>query len=227
MMVATAGLFTGCGGDGDGAVSVATPQQYSAQLAKISCGKMFECCPDGVAFLPDQATCEAFIGGFAGDGLQKAVDEGYTEFNAGPASTCLTAMKALIESSSCEAGFEIDGASLPAECAQALVGQRAEGESCAITDEDNGGSLTSDSHCQPGLVCHGFSEEVCVRPAALDAACSNDIPCVEELRCVRGEDGESACKTKAAIGEDCQGFDSCQAGECKEGKCVAQDFCGG
>ncbi|MCB9546149.1 MAG: hypothetical protein H6706_09890 [Myxococcales bacterium] len=212
----------GAGGGGGGGASV-TLAEYSQGISRVLCGKLFECCPNGLQpFLPDQATCEALLAGFADEGNQQGIDAGYLVFDGAAAASCLSGLQTVVAGVDC-GSFNLDDPDslLGLEtCGRALAGQQGAGASCAI-DQGGGATVSSSSYCQAGLVC---VNGVCEAPAADGAVCSSfDENCDDGLYC--GDD--ALCHPLIAQGGACvDGEDqTCATGSCQGGICAIPDLC--
>ena len=216
VVVAAALAVAACGDDGPGSSTGAmTVDEFCAGQAALEqgwCTYLDTCCVDADRaasdFLPwycrsgspDSTSCVT--------SLQAKLAAGTVRWNGDHGQECLDALAARIPAppdacvgvAAVATGDELRAqptVSQIAACRAAIVGRRAEGQTCNSTSE-----CASDLSCQvvaSALQCAPVSDEY--------GACGDDEDCVVGLHCVSDH-----CATLGGDGQGCQLSDDCQAG---------------
>jgi hypothetical protein len=77
--------------------------------------------------------------------------------------------------------------------------------------DPNAGCANTGEHCTKGYYCGGSSGVLlCTARPGLGAVCSEEVPCIENLRCDNG-----ICADRLAIGFACQDDGECASGFCE------------
>lgn len=213
-------LFGGCGSDdGDGSGGTQTVEQFSNSMAELTCEKIFECCPEGNAFLPNETACTGFISGFMASSTQDGVDHNLMTFDGSAASDCIATLRTMANALTCEEFGDdaLEDVDVPA-CNLVTQGLVAEGESCEI-DSGGGSTISSDSYCQDGMVC---GSGVCLRPSEVGGSCEGGNFGDD---CIDGYCNNGVCAAYSVVGAACDFGSDCASDDCTDGVCVADQMC--
>lgn len=197
-----AGLSVGCGGD-DTPNPLATRAGFCGEWAKVACNKeVIEACAATGEDACREAQQEHCLSVVSADA-----------YRSSGARACLDAVKTALR----------DGRLTSEEVGVVLRGEGACKFECVKVDDGGcieptvvgGGEECSDADvvCAEGYFCDGNN---CLARRDVGRACSDDIPCREDLRCV-GDAGEKVCEARTPDGEACEEDDDCQSGICGRG----------
>jgi hypothetical protein len=206
-------------GGGGGSGGAATVEAYFGAISQGLCAKMFECCPDGNEFIPNEQACQALFQGLMGETARTLIDQGKARYDAAAGATCLNVMGPAIAQLTCEGGVNPDTSQLQGAeaCTNALVGLVEAGGSCKA-EESEGGYTSSDIACAGDTVC---VEGACAELVGLGQACTDDDLCGEAAYCPFGGE-ERVCTALKPDGAPCEDFDECLSDECgQDGTCEA------
>ena len=208
-------LVFGCGGD-DGGGNDGSPLDIAdlgAEVAEVTCGKIFECCSEDELMdmfgnidppITTVEECETFyLGFFVGLFLQPAqdaVERGSLIYDAARAGTCMADFAAL----SCSE-LNLDDPEAVGACDDVFMGQLADDASC-LTD------LECASQFCDGETIDG-DPGVCRTKPILGEVCEV-FDCDDGLYC-DGPGIDGICAETKADGADCTSDRECQSDNCE------------